>query len=250
MSLRRMISLVIATVLLAGCSSPGPVEPGGSGPVPEGKVRITFFGHAMFLCEDATQSVVVDPYGPDIGYIVPEISARVVLVSQKGSEHGNVKLVKGRPRVIDGIGEHYAGGFRVTGIPGTSASGGKRQANANTIYYWRMGGVSIAHMGNFGERALTRQQLGLLAGVDVLMMPVGGGAAVTPEKAAELTKLIGPNIVIPMHYKTRDVVLELDRVEGFTSRFSKIRRTSDSVLVSAEDLPSRTEVWAMNYRRQ
>ncbi len=249
---RRLIALLAAVlvVVVAGCSSEPRIEPGGVGPVEPGKVRVTYFGHAMFLVEDSANSVLVDPYGPDIGYILPKVKAKIVLVTDGDSDHSNVRLVGGDPTVVEGLGERWVGNFRVTGVPGEAAKTRKPKQRRNTIYYWEMAGLRFAHMGDFSQRALTDQQRVLLRGVDVLMMPVGGRSTVDAERAAKLTNAIQPRVVIPMHYKTRAVVLDLARVEAFTSRFSHIRRLEGSLLLTKGELPSETEVWTMKYQTQ
>ncbi len=250
--MRRALIFAVALAVLAasaGCSNTTVIEPGGSGAVPAGKVRVVYYGHGMFLVEDRMNSVLVDPYGPDIGYIVPKVKAKVVLVSDPKSAVSSLGL-KGNPKVVTGLGEQWLGSFVVTGIPSGGIKSGGAKQGSNTIYYWKMGGLTFAHMGDFGQRTLTEQQRVLLRGVDVLMMPIGGRSTVDADKAADLTNAIRPRVVIPMQYKTKAVVLDLAAVESFTSRFTRIRRIGESALLSPQTLPSETEVWAMRYSKQ
>lgn len=248
--MRRLVAVGLAVaVLVAGCGGRPLLQPPSSGPVEPGRVRITWFGQAMFLVQDSSTSLVVDPYGPDIGYIVPKLAADIVLISHGRFDQGNAASIKGSPRVVDSIGKSYIGRFSVLGVPSFHDATKGTKAGPNTIYYWEMGGMSFAHMGDFGQRRLTAQQLGLLRNVDVLMMPVGGGSTVNARTAAGITKLLGPKVVIPMHYRTPAVLVELAPVEAFTSRFIEIRHVGDSIEISPRDLPNQTEVWVMKYRQ-
>ncbi len=109
--------------------------------------------------------------------------------------------------------------------------------------------MSFAHMGEFGQVRLSKQQLGVLGNVDVMMMPVGGGATAGGPAAARIVELAKPKVVIPMGYKTPATLVDLAPVEGFSSRFSEIRRIDDSVQISRGDLPASTEVWVMKSRQ-
>ena len=41
-----------------------------------------------------------------------------------------------------------------------------------------------------------------IGGVDVLIVPVGGGPTIGGEPAAELVRSLAPRLVVPMHYRT------------------------------------------------
>ncbi len=245
---RGLVSLAALLLLLSGCR--GQTTTVGVGPVPKGKVRLTWYGAAMFLARDSDMSVLVNPYGPHVGYIVPRVSARIVLVSNDGYDARDARLTKKGPRVIDGIGEAYVGDFAVLGVPSRQGTSGSAAREPNAIYYWEMGGVSLAHMGDFGQAKLSSQQAGLLRGVDILMMPVGGRTVADARTAGRIARQIGPKIVIPMDYRTPAVVANLAPVEAFSSRFATIRRVGDTIEVGPADLPAETEVWVMKYKQE
>jgi len=235
-------------LLLSGCR--GQTTTVGVGPVPQGRVRLVWYGAAMFLARDSRMSLLVDPYGPDVGYIVPRVSARVVLVSNDGYDARDARLTNKGARVIDGIGKAYIGDFAILGVPSRQGAQGPAAKRANAIYYWEMGGVSLAHMGDFGQAKLSSQQMGLLRGVDILMMPVGGRTVAHARTAGRIAKQIGPKIVIPMDYRTPAVVADLAPVEVFSSRFAAIRRVGHTIEVGPTDLPAETEVWVMKYKQE
>lgn len=245
---RFVVALAIGLIAVGGCRSGGPGT--GSGAVPSGRVRVTWYGASMFLVQDSRTSLLTDPYGPDAGYIVPDVSAKIVLISNSEYNVKDAVLSGPAPRVIEGIGKSYVGRFAILGVPSIMVGPGSAAKRLNTIYYWEMGDISLAHMGDFGQKRLSNQQRGLLRGVDVLMMPVGGRSVSDAKTAAQITKAIGPRVVIPMDYKTPAVVADLGPVETFSSRFASIRRLGESVDVSRQELPAQTEVWVMKYRQE
>lgn len=232
---------------VGGCRGAPSPRPGDRRPLKRGDVQITWYGQSMFHIADASQEIVSDPYGPEIGYIVPRVSADVVLLSGGAYGARAAARVRGRPRVVDGIGESYVGGLAIAGIPSVRKGAGK---GSNRIYYWKMQGISLAHMGDLGQQRLSDQQEGLLRHVDVLMIPVGGRATADARTSAKIARKIGARVVIPMDFKTEAAVVDLAPVEVFSARFAVIRRVGESVRFSRAELPSQTEVWVMKYQRQ
>lgn len=51
-----------------------------------------------------------------------------------------------------------------------------------------------------GDSNLVQEVVEASRGVDILVVPIGGGCVMTPEEAAELTKYSRPFVVIPIHY--------------------------------------------------
>ena len=63
-------------------------------------IKITWFGHAMFLIENPNVKLVTDPFDEQVGYPVPKLDADVVLVSHEHFDHNNVSLLKGTHHII------------------------------------------------------------------------------------------------------------------------------------------------------
>ena len=70
------------------------------------------------------------------------------------------------------------------------------------------------HFGDFGQAALRPEQQQAIGEVDVLMLPVGGGATIDGKSAAEIVRALRPRLVIPMHYRT-DAVNYFEPVDAF-----------------------------------
>ncbi len=60
-----------------------------------------------------------------------------------------------------------------------------------------------------------REQVELLSGPDVLLLPVGGGDALDAAKAVEIVTELEPKIVVPMHYALPAFNMDLDEVDKF-----------------------------------
>ena len=160
---------------------------------------------------------MTEPYG-DVGFDLPCISADVVTVSHDHYDHNNVKAVKGNPVVIDKEGNYEIGGVGITAIRSwhDNESGDKR--GENLIFKFRMDGLEICHLGDLGEEC-SSSLLELLLPVHVLIIPVGGTYTLDAEQAKEYVDRIMPSIVIPMHYKTKGLDMDIDKVSEFTDLF-------------------------------
>ncbi len=61
--------------------------------------------------------------------------------------------------------------------------------------------IKVCHLGDI-QRVPTGDEVEELSGIDILLVPVGGGRVMGAAKAAEMVSLLEPKIVIPMTYKT------------------------------------------------
>jgi L-ascorbate metabolism protein UlaG (beta-lactamase superfamily) len=126
-----------------------------------------------------------------------------------------VNSVKAVRRVITGPGEYEIGGVFITGVRMMPVKKDKKKAeSANILYVFDYGGITVAHLGDLNS-VPTQSQIEDLGTVDIALVPVGGGQALSPSKAAEVISLIEPSIVIPMHYQTSKEGLKLDTEAGF-----------------------------------
>ena len=92
-----------------------------------------------------------------------------------------------------------------------------------------------------------QKEIEALGPIDVLLVPVGGGAAMTSGEAGEVISLIEPSVVVPMHYWTDGVDLELDPVDRFLGEMGvSAVEPVDSLKISASKLGEETSVVLLN----
>lgn len=176
---------------------------------------ITWLGQACFKIQSGDLTIVVDPYSKEIGLTPPRFRADLVLVTHSHFDHANKESISGEPFVVEGPGEYETKGVFVRGIQTFHDSVMGRDRGVNTIYKIEVEGVSVAHLGDFGEKEMRNETLEELGGVDVLMVPVGGKYTIDGEEAAGVVHQIEPRFAIPMHYKIPGLKVTLDDVETF-----------------------------------
>jgi L-ascorbate metabolism protein UlaG (beta-lactamase superfamily) len=207
-------------------------------------MEITWLGHACFRLRAREATVVTDPYDNKVtGYTLNRPSADLVTVSIDDPAHNNVGGVGGDPRVIDAPGEYEIAGASVIGVPLPGKDG------RTVAYVIDLEDMRIAHLGAVASVPRT-EQIEEFSDVDILLVPVGGGAALDAAAAAETVSLIGPKLVMPMHYKTPAEKQKLDPVDRFLKEMGgKPGETHQKLAVTRSSLPEETQVVVLEYRR-
>ena len=212
-------------------------------------MEILWYGHACFRLKDRNITLVTDPYDKTLGLTLPRPKADIVTVSHATPHHNWVAGVKGDFKVIDSPGEYEIGGTFVTGINLTSAkmsSQNSQSPSGNNVFVIYMDNVAVCHLGDL-KHVPTQYQVEDMGNIDVLLVPVGGGAnALNAAQAAEVISLIEPYIVIPMHYRLPNLAVKLDPVDKFLKEMGITNAETQSTLkLTKAGLPEETQVILM-----
>ncbi len=208
-------------------------------------MKIEYLGHSCFkLTESTGTSIVCDPYSDEIGYAMRKVSADAVTVSHGHYDHNAVQNVDGAPLLIDGGQNNGLAGVEINSIKSFHDTSRGKKRGENTIFKFRMDGIDVCHLGDLGEKC-SSDLIQTLLPVDVLLIPVGGTYTIDAEMAKEYVDRIMPDIVIPMHYRTRDCKLDIDRVDEFTGLFdgdSVEESEKCGIELSRKDLTGETRI--------
>lgn len=223
---------------------------------------LTWYGQSCFVLESAATGarVIMDPIPTNIGYQPPaDLRADVVTISHEHSDHNNVGLVRGKPRILRGLTADKKGWVRINekvkdieirsvGVYHDQKKGA--EIGLDTVFVFEVGGIRIAHLGDIGH-ALTDQQISDIGSVDVVLVPVGGTWTADAQLATSIVDQIRPRLVaIPMHYKTDVVTIkELAGVEPFLADRGNARRENGNryAVTGLRTRPS-AEVVVLNYK--
>lgn len=213
------------------------------------EIKVTYYGHAMFLVQEPRVKMVTDPFDENVGYPLPELEAEVVLISHDHFDHNNAALVKGARNVIKESAPFFMESVKIEGCRSYHDAFQGKKRGENIIFKWHMSGVTFVHMGDYGESELTGEQHEFLSETDVLMIPVGGVYTIDCRKAKEIVELIKPSIAIPMHYKTSCCQININDAGEFVSFFENSFFHTSAVTIFPEKLPKITEVWVLEPTR-
>jgi L-ascorbate metabolism protein UlaG (beta-lactamase superfamily) len=177
---------------------------------------VEWYGQSAFALRAPEGSVFVDPFG-DMSALagrgmrfdyppIEDVEADLVLVTHEHSDHNAVAAIGGDPAVLRStagrldspVGEVLAVASEHDEVAGT-------RRGPNTIFVFELGGLRVAHFGDFGQADLRDEQAAAIGHVDLAFLPVGGGPTMGGMLAADIAHRIGARWAIPMHYRTRRV---------------------------------------------
>lgn len=203
---------------------------------------ITWYGHSCFrLTERNMIAVTTDPYDATvIGYSPLKLKSQVVTVSHDSPGHNHLDGVSGIEYVLSGPGEYEIGGVFITGtlMYDKKSASPKR----NIVYVMNFNDLTVAHLGDL-DHIPNQSEVDAMGDIDVVLIPVGGGAGLHASQAAEVVSLVEPSIVVPMHYQTPYTNLELDPVERFLREMGVTAPVADdSLKITKSSLPEQTQI--------
>jgi len=213
-------------------------------------MEITWHGLSCFrLTERGLATVVTDPYDHNaVGFEPLKVRGEIVTVSHDASGHNFVTSVKGHSRVITGPGEFEIGGVFITGVQTNRKIKRSTDELRNTLYVFDYDGVTVAHLGDL-QKVPNQTEIENLGGVNVVLVPVGGGGGLNAAKAAEIVSLLEPGFVIPMHYQVPESNLELDPLNRFIKEMGVgTVEPIPSLKVTRSTVPNEARVVVLEYK--
>lgn len=195
-------------------------------------IRIHYIGHAGFMIEMPGQRLVFDPWvngnpAADPNTIEPLVGADFVFVTHDHGDHGfeeavEMCLADKKTTLVAihelGLAAEERGVEKVVkGNLGGSTMIGKHTEVffANAFHSCTLGSpcgfvvktpeLTVYHAGDTSYysdmKYLARKYV-----IDLALLPIGSTYTMGPEEAVRAVAAIDPNVVIPMHYNTFDVI--------------------------------------------
>lgn len=213
---------------------------------------IKWHGHACFeIITLGGLKIVIDPHdGYSLGLKPPDVKADYVLVTHEHFDHNAVNVVsKAETKsFVMKFGEFRFDDIVVQGIKAYHDKAKGRRRGDTAIYRIFVDGIYVTHVGDLGHIP-DEETIRSLKPTNILLLPVGGTFTIEPNEAWELSQLLKPNIVIPMHYWVPGCNLPLKPVEEFLKLVSweVIRYETNEVEVLKDKLPSENKVYVLKY---
>ncbi len=177
---------------------------------------ITWLGHSCFRLHDADMVVVTDPYPASIGLRVDNRPASVVTVSNTHPNHSHAEGIEGDPKVFSAPGEYEFNGVTVRGVM-TPLAEGQQLEERNVAFTIEIGSINVCHLGDISVPMTTRL-IDELKPVDVVLVPTGAHCTLDVDQVFQTLQDLDAKVVIPMHYQTPGVNVDVDPIDNFVRR--------------------------------
>lgn len=203
-----------------------------------------FLGNSCFKIQtqDKETTLLLDPFDGKSGTLSKQ-TADVIVCSSDRADHGYADIVKRvserSPFVIQNPGEYDVKGISIQAVVAKQTVEDKKGVSEyTTLFSLGIEGVFVGHVGGL-NRSLKEAELESLGRIDVLLLPVGGGHALTPKAAVEVISQLEPRIVIPCHYAMKESTLDLGTLASFLKESGM--KTDDPVeklKITKKELPA------------
>jgi L-ascorbate metabolism protein UlaG (beta-lactamase superfamily) len=154
--------------------------------------------------------------------------------------------------VVNGL-EHFDRPSTVAGVTFHAARVWENDERREPIamLHFELEGLRVCHMGDLGH-ALSPEEVEPVKEVDVLLALAGGKPTISLPDLKEAIAAIRPRVVIPMHYWTPRINLNLLPLEQFLGLFppEQVRRLDSPTLeLTRETLPTAPTVVVLRHAR-
>lgn len=211
-------------------------------------MKIKFLGHAAFLItSNRGVRIITDPYKPGcfdggIKYEPITEEADIVSISHEHDDH-NETNIEGDPSFVRGAGEKEVKGIKIKGTQVHHDDSGGKERGTNTIYSMFIDDLNVVHLGDLGH-GLSAKDATEIGKPDILFVPVGGYFTIDAKTAETVIRLLKPNVVIPMHFKTDKCGFPIAPVEDF-SKGKNITKIDGELEISKQNLPPETTIYLL-----
>lgn len=187
---------------------------------------ITYFGLSCFRLQSNGLSLLIDPFSGQSGLKLPRMQNDIILYSHQIAPQTSSE----KAFIINCPGEYEIKGCFIYGVPAN------HQENKLTFLI-ELEGIKLAHLGIISQIKFTQVQLDKLEDVDILMIPVGAGGALTSQQANEVVNELEPRLIIPMYYQLPGLKIKLDPIDKFKKELGAKSETVDKLKIVKKELP-------------
>ncbi|MBP7087837.1 MAG: MBL fold metallo-hydrolase [Candidatus Omnitrophica bacterium] len=212
-------------------------------------MKISWMGHSCFLLETILGTkIITDPYEPGgyggaVGYSALNISADIVTVSHQHTDHNYCAGFKSA-KIIDTCKEVKVKEVLVRGVPSFHDESQGRERGHNIIFIFETENLKIAHFGDLGTLDINYDYF---KDIDVALIPVGGTFTIDAGHAQKLIENISPQITVPMHFKTKKLGFNIDKVDKFLK--DKAWEEKDILDINRDSINSFKRIVVLRHQR-
>jgi L-ascorbate metabolism protein UlaG (beta-lactamase superfamily) len=183
-------------------------------------MRITWYGHAAFLIETQGLRIILDPFkSPDSGGYEPiaEPADLVVVSHENDRYHSHLGQLIPPFETVRALELPTAGkelqGIRIEAVH-VFETPERLPEDEVTIVHFRAEGLHVVFLGDLGH-PLSDAELAPLRRAEIVLAAAGGPPTIDYPEIPPLLEAIGPRLIVPMHYKTPRINLNIQPLDRF-----------------------------------
>jgi L-ascorbate metabolism protein UlaG (beta-lactamase superfamily) len=220
-------------------------------------LRITWYGHAAFLIEAEGLRIILDPYrSPDSGGYEPiaEPADLVVVSHENDRYHSHLGQIVPPFETVRAL-ELPSEGAVFRGIKFEAIhvfeTPQRLPEDEVTIVHFRAEGLHVAFLGDLGH-TLSDAELAPLRGAQIVLAAAGGAPTIAVTDLPSIFDALGARIVIPMHFKTPKINLNIAPLEEFLAAMGNApveRPGTVSIELTRNSLPEELTIVVLDHAR-
>ncbi|MCX6797394.1 MAG: MBL fold metallo-hydrolase [Candidatus Doudnabacteria bacterium] len=194
-------------------------------------MQIQYFGLSSFKIITKEATIITDPFHKDSGLTPPRGAADILILAEKNKKlYTATSGISGEHFDITDPGEYDLKAVTVTGIPL------KQEEKFMSIFLIESEDIRILNLTHIKEFNIKEEDLESLGDIDILILPIGGNSVMSASAAAKAVNQVEPKIVIPSHYKMKDLILDLDAPDKFVKEMGGKKEEMEKLTVKKKDL--------------
>jgi len=194
-------------------------------------MQIQYFGLSSFKITTKEATIITDPFHKDSGLTPPRGAADVLILADKNSKlYSAVSGISGEHFDITDPGEYDIKGVTVTGVPLMQEKG------YVTVFLIESEDIRILNLTHIKEFNMKEDEVEALGDIDILILPVGGNTVMSASTASKAVNEIEPKVVIPSHFKMKDLILDLDSLEKFVKEMGGKKEEMEKLTIKKKEL--------------
>ena len=203
---------------------------------------INWYGEGCFRIQSGESDILIDPFDSKTGLTPPRFKQTLTLKTLTASDFLREEE---EGMVIMGGGDYEVSGIEIKGlqiiksIPTSKESGPRSEGVGadkfvKTIYVLNLEGISIGVLGHLSELPEADVE-GFFAGLNILMIPLGGKPFLEVADATKLIKTLEPQIIIPTFFKVPGLKREALDSKDFVKALGLNSETEEKLVVKKKD---------------
>ena len=179
-------------------------------------MNIKWLGHSCFLLtSEAGTRILMDPCDPSVGYCIKPMEVDAVTCSHNHYDHNYVAVAQGsQVQYITGAGAFQVKEVALRGFPCWHDDQQGALRGQNIMYLVEMDGLRLLHCGDLGHMP-SEETIQAIGPIDILLIPIGGTYTLDHSQALAVCERLHPAVVVPMHYQTESLNMNLEGLMPF-----------------------------------